>query len=78
MPNDLIDELTFRSYAHNRGLAPDVSPERWAKIFPNGPAMEARLQREREQNAGARIADDCWCLICGKRGVASPCPECRS
>lgn len=41
--NPLIDELTFRSYAHNRMMFPDVQPERWAAIFQNVPAMEERF-----------------------------------
>lgn len=41
--NPLMDELTFRSYAHNRMMFPDVQPERWAAIFQNVPAMEERL-----------------------------------
>lgn len=38
-----MDELTFRSYAHNRMMFPDVQPERWATIFQNVPAMEERF-----------------------------------
>lgn len=72
----IIDELTFRRYAHNRMRAPEVSPERWAKIFTNGPAMEERFQRE--YNAGARLADDAHCLGCGARGWATYCPTCES
>lgn len=41
--NPLMDELTFRSYAHNRMMFPDVQPERWAAIFQNVPAMEERF-----------------------------------
>lgn len=29
----IIDELTFRSYVYNRQRSPEISPERWAKIF---------------------------------------------
>lgn len=39
----LMDELTFRSYAHQRTMFPDVQPERWAAIFQNVPAMEERF-----------------------------------
>lgn len=45
--DEAIDDLTYRSYAHNRQLAPDISPERWAKVFPNVAAMEERYQRGR-------------------------------
>lgn len=41
--NPLMDELTFRSYAHQRMMFPDVQPERWTAIFQNVPAMEERF-----------------------------------
>lgn len=41
----VIDELEFRSYAHNRMMFPDVAPERWALIFRNVPEMEERFCR---------------------------------
>lgn len=44
---EMVDDLTFTAYAHNRDLAPEISPERWAKVFPNAAAMEERYQRER-------------------------------
>jgi hypothetical protein len=44
---DLVDDLTFAAYAHNRDIAPHVTPERWAKVFPNAAAMEERYQHER-------------------------------
>lgn len=76
----LVDELTYRCYAHNRGLDPSVTPEAWAKVFPNAAAMEERYQREgvpakpavfdlTAANAGARMADDAFCCICGRRGT---------
>ena len=46
-PEAIIDHLTYSSYAHNRDLSPDVSPERWAKLFgPSSAAMERRYQQE--------------------------------
>ena len=39
----VIDELMFRSYAHNRIMFPEVEPERWAVIFSNVPEMEERF-----------------------------------
>lgn len=42
--DEIIDELTYRSYAHNRRMFPQTTPEQWAVIFPNVPAMEARFQ----------------------------------
>ena len=39
----VIDELTYRSYCHNRMLNPEIDPEQWALIFPNVPEMEERF-----------------------------------
>lgn len=41
--NSIIDELTFRNYAHNRMLSPHISPEQWALIYANVPEMEERF-----------------------------------
>lgn len=38
----IIDELTYRSYAHNREANPEIAPERWALIFDRGYIYEAR------------------------------------
>ncbi len=45
----IIDELTYRSYRHNRRLQPEISPERWKKLFGHDAveAMEERLQAEK-------------------------------
>jgi hypothetical protein len=43
----LIDELSYRSYAHNREQAPHISPQSWAKVVPNAEQMEERYQREK-------------------------------
>lgn len=44
---EFIDELTYRNYAHNRRISPQVTPERWEKAYgPNAVAMEERFQRE--------------------------------
>ena len=43
---ELMDELTYANYKHNRGRAPEIPPERWKKIYANVDAMEARYQRE--------------------------------
>lgn len=45
----ILDELIYDSYAHNRKSAPQVSPERWARIFPNVVEMEVRYQKEINQ-----------------------------
>ena len=47
-PSEIVSELTYQSYAHNRQLSPDISPERWAKVFGVGAAlMEERFHNER-------------------------------
>ena len=43
---DMVDELTYRSYAHNRALAPDVPAARWASVFKGAAMLETRYQRE--------------------------------
>ena len=30
---EVIDHLTFSSYANNRKLNPEISPSRWGKIY---------------------------------------------
>jgi hypothetical protein len=42
----LIADLTYISYRHNRQIAPDVSAERWAKIYADAKFLEARYQTE--------------------------------
>ena len=32
-PEEMVDELTYRSYAYNRALSPWVTPEQWALVF---------------------------------------------
>lgn len=44
--NDLLDELTYRSYAANRRASPDVTPEGWGVLFPRYRLYEARLRLE--------------------------------
>lgn len=43
---NLIDELTYRSYARNRTLNPNIKPKEWTLGFSNVPAMEERYQRD--------------------------------
>lgn len=50
---DLIDALTYRNYAYNRDLFPDIGPELW-KLILNAyvvDAMEAKYQTERTEKA---------------------------
>lgn len=44
----LVDRLTYSSYKFNRLRSPQISPQRWAAIFPQGPALEAMFQMEQE------------------------------
>ena len=44
---NLISELTYISYATNRDNAPQITPERWAKIYSNVATMEIRYQDEK-------------------------------
>lgn len=46
----LIDRLTFINYACNRDAAPEITPERWARIYPNVEALEAKYQAEKVIN----------------------------
>lgn len=32
-PAELVDYLTYSNYAHNRNLAPHITPERWKKVY---------------------------------------------
>jgi hypothetical protein len=43
----IIDYLTYCSYRFNRLNSPDISPERWSKIFSNVEAMEVKIQLEK-------------------------------
>ena len=47
--DDVLDELTYRSYREQRLTAPHVAPERWARVYEgvDVAALEARFQRER-------------------------------
>ena len=41
-------------------------------------AMREILQRDEERyNQGARIADDCFCPLCGARGHRTTCQNCE-
>ena len=42
-PADIVDELTYLSYQHNRRK---ISAERLGRIFPAHKELEARYQRE--------------------------------
>ncbi len=42
----IVDELTYRSYAANRQLSPEITPERWTAVYPNALSLEERYQQE--------------------------------
>lgn len=46
-PLAFIDRLTYVSYTTNRDAAPDITPERWKKVYgPEVDSMEATYQAE--------------------------------
>ena len=44
---EALAELLYIGYATNRDQRPDISPERWAAIYPNAEALEAKYQAEK-------------------------------
>lgn len=42
----IVDELTYRSYAWNRTLKPEITPTQWMAGFYNVSAMEQRYQHD--------------------------------
>lgn len=48
---DLVDELMYRNYRHNRDIS-TLSPERWETVYgPQAKEMEKRYRLERIANA---------------------------
>jgi len=42
-----VDELTYENYSANRERSPEITPERWARIYgPSAVQLEARYQAE--------------------------------
>lgn len=55
--SDIVDDLTYRCYAHNRTIFPHVTPEEWVPVFgERTAAMEERFQAERDGLAGDKAA----------------------
>jgi hypothetical protein len=52
---ETVDELTYKSYAHNRRRFPEVSPERWARVFADAASYETRFQAEIRSMDQARM-----------------------
>ena len=47
MPQAVVDELTYRNYAYNRSIAPEITALEWVCVY--GPIvlmMEKRYQEE--------------------------------
>ncbi len=42
----LVDELTYTCYKYNRERSPDITPERWGRIFADVELLEQRYQSE--------------------------------
>lgn len=65
-------------------LAAERFPERLAMAENDQPILSPDVLAELEEmdrrlgNGGARLADDCFCSFCGRRGVNGPtCPTCE-
>lgn len=57
--DQIVDRLIYLSYSHNRKLAPEITPERWAKVFgPTTPVMEEQFQREEVAARNASQTED--------------------
>lgn len=47
LPEQVVDELTYRCYSYNRRRSPHVGPEKYTACgWRDVPEMEARLQAE--------------------------------
>ena len=55
--NEAIADLTYINYRYNRQNSPDVSVERWAKVYYHAKALEARYQTELSEVSTAPIVD---------------------
>ena len=45
-PQQFVEELSYRAYVYNRQHTPEITPERWGRLFPHWEGLEARYQRE--------------------------------
>jgi hypothetical protein len=56
--DDLISELTYRSYKYNRERSPEITIEGWDIVFtPKTEELEARYQKERGENENRSKTD---------------------
>jgi hypothetical protein len=55
---DIIRDLTYINYAHNRRRSPHISPESWRKVYgETADAMEKRFQAEKFAEAHEEYLD---------------------
>ena len=45
--DELLDELTYRSYKYNRDRSPEISAKSWAHVFVDAEKYERRYQEEK-------------------------------
>ena len=43
---EIVGDLTYINYAFNRQRSPQISPERWALIYPRAAELEEHYQEE--------------------------------
>ena len=59
-----VDRLFYASYRTQRLRNPETTPERWAKIYPQGELFEKWFQQEqreaREAKHEARLIRESW------------------
>lgn len=46
---EIISDLVYINYAHNRDISPEISPERWSQIYGDTTNMEARYRKEKSE-----------------------------
>lgn len=55
-PLEIIDRLTYISYATNRDAAPHITPNSWEKVYgPEVDSMEAQYQAEKAINQARQV-----------------------
>jgi hypothetical protein len=59
-----VDLVSYASYREQRRRFPETTPERWAKIYPQGELFEKWFQQEqreaREAKHEARLIRESW------------------
>lgn len=45
-PEQIVDELTYRCYVHNRRSCPEITASEWAKCWPGADKLEAKYKTE--------------------------------